>query len=193
MNSIMSGRRFGTSIAVGLALVWTALANDQFQQFANSEPLTWQNGNLHSGNSHYTEGDSVPFRYEITGLPENASIEFHIYYDFTKGGIHAYDFLTGYDLTEAEAIAANGGLFGDVPLTTLTESDIHPHALAIPDDPTIGTDDLLRSGTGTQYLAICGAFTNAYVLTTPAFGSSSDVTGDTEKFLALYGFLWVIE
>ena len=55
----------------------------------------WVNGNLNDTKSHYLEGDSVPFRLVIDGL----SIGTHtatIAFDSTKGGKHAFDYLTSY-------------------------------------------------------------------------------------------------
>jgi hypothetical protein len=105
MKHVSTGGFLFTVIGVGLMIAFAAFATEQIQQFANSDPLTWQNGNLHSGNSQYVEGDSVPFRNEIIGIPENSDGQFEIHYDFTKDGIHAFDFLTSYDLTEAIFIA----------------------------------------------------------------------------------------
>ena len=58
----------------------------------------WVNGNLNDTKSHYLEGDSVPFRLVIDGL----SIGTHtatIAFDSTKGGKHAFDYLTSYNRT----------------------------------------------------------------------------------------------
>jgi uncharacterized repeat protein (TIGR01451 family) len=69
----------------------------------------WVNGNLGPENSHYREGDSVPFRATLT--VDNSSSTTHtltIQYDTLQGGKHAYDYLTSYNRTETNADATTG-------------------------------------------------------------------------------------
>jgi len=66
----------------------------------------WVNGDLNSQKSNYSEGESVPFRLIITGVP-GGSHYIYINYDFTAGGIYAYDFLTRFDLSESPNISAD--------------------------------------------------------------------------------------
>jgi uncharacterized repeat protein (TIGR01451 family) len=65
----------------------------------------WQNGNLGAENSHYREGDSVPFRAVLTDLDASAgnTHTLVIQYDTLQGGKHAYDYLTSFDATETNA------------------------------------------------------------------------------------------
>jgi uncharacterized repeat protein (TIGR01451 family) len=66
----------------------------------------WVNGNLGPENSHYREGDSVPFRATLTGI--DTSVVTHtltIQYDTLQSGKHAYDYLTSYNRTETTADA----------------------------------------------------------------------------------------
>src|SRR6266550_8495392 len=65
----------------------------------------WQNGNLGAENSHYREGDSVPFRAVLTNLDASAgnTHTLVIQYDTLQGGKHAYDYLTSFDATETNA------------------------------------------------------------------------------------------
>ena len=63
----------------------------------------WVNGNLNENNSHYREGDSVPFRTKLTNLTPGTSYSFTIGYDTIQGGKHAYDYLTSYNRTESSA------------------------------------------------------------------------------------------
>src|SRR5437764_1103588 len=65
----------------------------------------WQNGNLGSGNSHYREGDSVPFRAVLTDLNASAgnTHTLVIQYDTLQQGTHAYDYLTSFNATEKNA------------------------------------------------------------------------------------------
>jgi uncharacterized repeat protein (TIGR01451 family) len=73
----------------------------------------WVNGNLGPENSHYREGDSVPFRAILT--VDNTSSTTHtltIQYDTLQSGKHAYDYLTSYNRTETTADATT-----DVPVS----------------------------------------------------------------------------
>ena len=75
----------------------------------------WQNGNLGETNSHYREGDSVPFRAVMTNLDTSAgnTHTLVIQYDTLQSGTHAYDYLTTYNRTETTANAT-----ADIPGTT---------------------------------------------------------------------------
>jgi uncharacterized repeat protein (TIGR01451 family) len=69
----------------------------------------WVNGNLGPENSHYREGDSVPFRATLT--VDNSLSTTHtltIQYDTLQSGKHAYDYLTSYNRTETNADATTG-------------------------------------------------------------------------------------
>ena len=63
-----------------------------------ASPNGWQNGDLNPNNSHYREGDSVPFRTILTGLT-GSSHTLVIQYDTLAGGKHAFDYLTRWDRT----------------------------------------------------------------------------------------------
>jgi len=89
--------------------------NVNLDQCANGAPpfadrhCDWQNGNLNGGNSRYQEADVVPFRYEISALPATPGQHtFHLQYDFSKGGIKAYDFLARYNATQTGADVCSG-------------------------------------------------------------------------------------
>jgi hypothetical protein len=63
----------------------------------------WENGNLGPENSHYREGDSVPFRAVMTNLDTSITHTLVIQYDTLQGGKHAYDYLTSFNATETNA------------------------------------------------------------------------------------------
>ncbi len=75
----------------------------------------WVNGNLGPENSHYREGDSVPFRAILTDMDASAgnTHTLVIQYDTLQQGTHAYDYLTSYNRTETTADATT-----DVPITS---------------------------------------------------------------------------
>src|SRR6185369_9549076 len=67
--------------------------------FGYSDGCHWVNGDLNKNNSTFTEGDSTPQRVLLTGMTTGQhTITFQ--YDTTKGGAHAYDFLTTYNASE---------------------------------------------------------------------------------------------
>ena len=86
--------------------------------------ITWINGIVQKSNSTYFEGMSVMQRVVLQGFTDadglDATLHFHV--DATKGGIHAYDFLTSYD----QAITAAAG--DRVPYVNI-EVDPHQNAL----------------------------------------------------------------
>jgi uncharacterized repeat protein (TIGR01451 family) len=77
------------------------------EQCAND---AWVNGNLGEQNSHYREGDSVPFRATLTDLDASAgnTHTLVIQYDTLQSGTHAYDYLTSYFRTETTADPTTG-------------------------------------------------------------------------------------
>jgi uncharacterized repeat protein (TIGR01451 family) len=81
----------------------------------------WVNGNLGEQNSHYREGDSVPFRATLTDLDASAgnTHTLVIQYDTLQSGTHAYDYLTSFNRTETTADPTTG-------LTGLTPGNCFP-------------------------------------------------------------------
>ena len=68
-----------------------------------AHPSNWQNGNLHPGNSSYTENQSVPFRALMADLTPGSTYAVTLEWDITHGGHHAYDYLTNLVRTESTA------------------------------------------------------------------------------------------
>jgi len=97
--------------APALARAANPAANiDQCRNGTFSAPVqcidsAWQNGNLGPENSHYREGDSVPFRAVLTNLDASTgnTHTLVIQYDTLQSGKHAYDYLTSFDATETNA------------------------------------------------------------------------------------------
>jgi uncharacterized repeat protein (TIGR01451 family) len=83
--------------------------NGSFDAPVRCAGSAWVNGNLGPENSHYREGDSVPFRAILT--VDNSASTTHtltIQYDTLQTGKHAYDYLTSYNRTETNADATTG-------------------------------------------------------------------------------------
>src|SRR5215471_6819663 len=103
---------------------------DQAENGPATAPLAtsnWINGNLNQNDSHYGEGDSVPFRMDLTGLT-GSTHTLVIQFDYTvTSGNHAYDYLTSFDrLTSNNQTVANPligtGISGSGTMATATST-----------------------------------------------------------------------
>ncbi len=114
-------------------------AGDTLEQCRNgalSSPVAcntaspWVTGSLNPTNSHYREGDSVPFRSKLSGLASGNHI-LEIQYDFTEGGgEHAYDYLTSFNRSETLANPCTSGSGSVSPCSG-------PNLFSIPVDPNL--------------------------------------------------------
>lgn len=98
------------SFVIGGRFTASAASSVHLDQCANlgttcdtAHPSQWQNGNLHPGNSTYTEGDAVPFRALMTDLTPGTTYGVAIEWNITHGGHHAYDYIAGLGFTEPTA------------------------------------------------------------------------------------------
>jgi hypothetical protein len=106
---------------------------DQLQNGTTSASPEWANGNINTSNSCYSEANSVPFRFFITGTTGGTSHVYTIEMEWTKGGIHAYDYLTDYDLSEAGPIASAGGPCGTISTAPPGDCATPSGSFAFPD------------------------------------------------------------
>ncbi|MCK4656957.1 MAG: hypothetical protein KAT85_07975, partial [candidate division Zixibacteria bacterium] len=97
----------GTSVVLGLKTYLHQLHNG-----TSTASPGWALGNINSSNSCYSESRSVPFRYFVKGTLGDSEHFFTIQCEWTKNGLHAYDYFTDVDLSEADAIFDAGGLCG---------------------------------------------------------------------------------
>jgi hypothetical protein len=104
----------------------------------------WANGNLNPQNTHYKEGDSVPYRYKLSGLTPNTPNQITIGYDTIQSDRHAIDYLTTFNRTETTADPCSDILSAPVCAS--------PTVFKIPVDPNVVNGNL----TGNQ---IAGNFT----------------------------------
>ncbi|MGX7668976.1 hypothetical protein, partial [Flavobacterium pedocola] len=95
--------------------VYSQSGND-FKQFANDPQEKWINSILQQNNSTYYEGTSTLQRFVLVGIPATANNQhvLKISHLATKGGHHAYDFITGYDraLIDYQIISNTAGFTG---------------------------------------------------------------------------------
>jgi hypothetical protein len=80
-------------------------------------PVNWVNGNAHSGNSHFIEGQSIPYRFIL----QNVSVGTHtvtIGWDIRDGGKSAIDYITHYQRISETVDPTLGlaGSWGDINL-----------------------------------------------------------------------------
>jgi hypothetical protein len=59
--------------------------------------VTFQNGNLHGGNSHFLEGHSIPYRLVMSNLTIGNVYVITVAMDALEGGWVAIDYVTGYN------------------------------------------------------------------------------------------------
>lgn len=105
------------TLAIGVYAAQAAATIDQCANGTFASPAVctgaqWQNGDLNINNSHYREGDSVPFRVILTALNPGQAYTVTIDWQYLNGNsphdAHAYDYLTTYNRTETTADPCNG-------------------------------------------------------------------------------------
>src|SRR5207245_1156022 len=132
-----SFRRWGKLIVAVALWLWLAQrlaagAAVDFRQAANNDAgfglgnTHWISSIIQDNNSTYYESMSVLERVLFTGLPPTSGNHHSLLFrhQFTKGGIHAYDFLTSY----AQAQADNAGALGVTIALNPCGLDIGPPA-----------------------------------------------------------------
>jgi len=139
-------------------------------------PCQWVGGDLHAGNSHYGEADSVPYRATVYKIPQGEAHFIRITYDFTKGGIYGFDFLTRFDRTEASPPMD--------PCTDLPSGAYCPSSSMtynIPSDPfdAVSSVELAQAE---RYFKILGGT----VTSVSAISHSGPVTGDSSAQIDVY-------
>src|SRR5438094_1164125 len=154
----------------------------KLDQCANGPPSTpdpctadtaWVTGNLGTGNSHYFEGDSVPYRISFANLSTTGTHTVTFQWDTTKSGKHAIDYVTTFNRTVTTADPCAG-------VTGCGSPTVFP----IPPDPNFAAacpTCTQVSGNFTIYNGVITAV-SAYTLTGTYSGDSS--TSITVTFAA---------
>jgi uncharacterized repeat protein (TIGR01451 family) len=150
---------------------------------------SWGNGDLNTSNSHFFEGDSVPFRATFKNLVIGQTYTITLSYDTTKAGKHAFDYLTTYNATLPGAAEANPNpTIG----TAFTEGGTHD-TIAIPTDPRVtaganGVDDAPAGSTGGDDIAQqSGVFTmwGGDMTATSAYTISGSYANDSDTSITI--------
>ena len=83
-------------------------------QLQNDATPEWANGNINSSNACYSEGRSVGHRFFGTNQDGGTEHTLTLRMEWTKGGVHAYDYFTDYDFSESGPISSIGGVCSDI-------------------------------------------------------------------------------
>ncbi|MHB9093001.1 MAG: hypothetical protein ACYC7H_16450, partial [Chloroflexota bacterium] len=131
----------------------------------------WINGNLNANNSTYYEGDATVQRLWLTGMVPGSQHTVTVKYGTTKGGKHAYDFLTTWNWSEDWISDADR-------CQDITGCEAAPElTLAIPKDANARGFD----GAASVFSMRGGSLTSA---TTPAIVSGT-YAGDSETVITV--------
>ena len=123
--------------------------SSNLDQYSNKPPTHYQNGNLNSSNSAYTEGSSIPYRYLVGDATEDHRVYVDIVYEFqaAPGGPYSTDYLTDDDASEALDDSLRfgpNGPPGDFGLTSCA----NPLVVPIPGDDSTDLDGTGPIGVG---------------------------------------------
>jgi SdrD B-like domain/Prealbumin-like fold domain len=150
-------------------------SNDDGDGYASGDTgCRWTNGNIQSNNSTYFEGDSTIQRLWIEGYVPGSTHTVTFKYGTTKGGSHAYDYLTTWNASENWTTIADR--CQDIAGCTMaTEA-----TAAMQNDPNV-TDTIEPTGTSRLFTIRGGTITNVSV---PSIVSGS-YAGDSETLVTV--------
>lgn len=144
-------------ISVGVVFATAGASLNQCANGVFGSPLQcinaqWQNGDLNVNNSHYREGDVVPFQQLLTGLTSgttySVTIQWQNLNSDPSGVKHSYDYITSFNATETNADPCNGG--------TLCSGA--PSTFPIPPDPSLSAPTACGTFAGTQLAGVFSLF-----------------------------------
>ncbi len=160
-----------TDVSVG---TYDQCSNDTGTGYTTGDTgCRWINGNLNANNSRYVEGDATVQRLWLTEFVPGTSHTVTFQYGTTKGGKHAYDFLTTWDWSE-DWITVPDRCQGITGCEAATDT-----FFPIPVDPNAGGFD---AAAGTRLFTMRGGTITA--ASTPAIVSGS-YAGDSETSITV--------
>ena len=138
----------------------------------------WVSGNAGSSNSHWREGDSIPYRILFSGFNAGSTHNVTITYDTTKGGKHALDYLTTFDRTETQAM-------GDNPCSLINGCNLSSFSkFAIPKDTNITFTNPASSQIPGFFTLYNGSITG--ISTNPSYALSGSYASDSQTSITIY-------
>jgi CSLREA domain-containing protein len=185
-------RAFGVEPRTSAPAVFPNLlvANAELNQCANGpvggsavpcSDSAWVSTNVNDTVAHWVEGDSVPFRQVLTGFTVGTDHTVTIGYDTTKGGKHAFDYLTSFDRTETFAMGNNP--CSGVPGCSLGTFSTAP--IAIDPNVTAGFDQI--PGNTDDITQIPGVFTlfGGTITGVSAYTTTGSYAGDSHTTVTI--------
>ncbi|HEX2038487.1 MAG TPA: hypothetical protein VHF47_02020, partial [Acidimicrobiales bacterium] len=144
---------------------------------ATPKACDWVTGNLGPHNSHWAEGESVPYRLKLDNLSTFGTHTVTVEWDPTKGGKHAFDYLTTYDRSATTAATPADPCVGVTGCAVGTFS-----TASIPADPEVTTRG--KTPIAGNFTIWNGAFTAVSAYTTSGSYSGDSSTRITLTFTA---------
>jgi hypothetical protein len=187
----------------------TGSVSTDFSQCSNGkngdQDCSWINGILNTNNSKYGEGMSVPQRILHTNVASAASHVIRFSHQYTKGGTHAFDFITSWPQASATGLGTHisfnptiacAGLGGSTSTCTSLINGGHFLDIAVPSYAGETQDAAYNALHGTRTVRVYsdaavtgGSFDPITISGSPAGDSdlmySLHVTGTGTQFLVL--------
>lgn len=121
--------------------------------------VSWVNGNLNSSKASYREGDSVPYRLRMSGVPTTGSNTVIIEWDTTASGQHALDYITRFNAAVTGADPCMDGACSGAPTMPLYPIPLDPAITEGTNQPSQmmpGRLAFYTAQNGTQHFAMWG-------------------------------------
>ena len=177
---------FLTFIFLGTTSVFSQAANlDQVRNGGSGSPTNpgaWVNGNLNSTQSHYTEGQSAPYRVIMTGMPANTLVTLELEYDVKHSGRHALDYLTHYDRLQPHVQYGHASEEIDPTIGTFFTEGSGFTTFTIPPPPVLNspvvnqpTDSYNNLSAGEKIMTLWGG-----TITNITYGTTADLSQSNE-------------
>ena len=173
---------------------YSQCANDKGAGYVNGVPgeCSWINGNLQKNNSAYNEGDATVQRVWLTGMSPGSQHSITLKYGTTKGGKHAYDYLTKWSWSEdwaGPSICPDGLAGCQTPSNTGTVAAGEVRAI-VPKDMNQSNNYLPPfnnpGGTADDYISMQGGVFPANPIVGPTVVSGDPMgPGDSETVITV--------
>ncbi|HEV2099625.1 MAG TPA: hypothetical protein VGR45_11960 [Stellaceae bacterium] len=146
----------GQSAATTFTDAGPAASDAQWANLATNPAKAWVSGDLNpnsgANGASYFEGNDVPFQIVFSKLSVGTTYSIDLQWQTSKGGVHAYDYLTSYNFS----VPGSPALQPNPTLGVTFNGSVTPSTVAIPLDPHV-TDFISQApGVFTFYGADAG-------------------------------------